>query len=153
MTPSGNLPSLVKLPPVLLLALAAVGVVGSGLLLLASRPPGLKYRWALVRRDLDTLLTQPRLGFQRHAAWVDLGLIEQALDAYQRETGRYPTTEEGLTPLIQSGALNAWPKDAWGHPYHYRFTGTSPLVWTFGADGKEGGSGSDGDVYGRKPRI
>jgi hypothetical protein len=153
MTPSENLPPWVKLPPALLLALVAAGVVGAGLLVLASRPPGWRYRWALVRRDLDTLVTHPRLGLQRHAAWVDIGLIEQALDEHRRTTGRYPTDEEGLTPLIQTGALKEWPKDAWGRPYRYRLVGESPLVWTYGADGKEGGSGSDGDVYGRKPRI
>ena len=154
MTPSSeNLPPRVGPPPVLLLALAAAGVVGAGLLFLASRPPGLAYRWALVKRDLDTLVTQPRVGLQRHAAWVDIGLIEQALDAYQRQTGRYPTDAEGLTPLIEAGALKAWPRDAWGRPYQYRLAGTSPLVWTLGADGAEGGSGLDGDVYGRKPRL
>lgn len=94
------------------------------------------------------------------AAKIEIGQIGQALDLYKLEVGRYPTTQEGLQALIQSpaGASNwngpYWkkatlPKDPWGNEYKY----TSPAagggpydILSFGADGKEGGEGTNKDI-------
>ncbi|MBI2900011.1 MAG: DUF2950 family protein [Planctomycetes bacterium] len=38
------------------------------------------------------------------------------------------------------------PKDPWGNDYQYEPTKREPKVWTWGADGKEGGEGEDADL-------
>lgn len=80
--------------------------------------------------------------------------IKNDLLRYSVELGNnsFPTTEEGLQKLIDSGL---WEKnknallDPWGNPYHYRFPGQfsdDPEVWSLGADGKEGGEGNNADI-------
>jgi general secretion pathway protein G len=94
------------------------------------------------------------------AAKIEIGQIGQALDLYKLEVGRYPTSQEGLQALIQApaGASNwngpYWkkstlPKDPWGNEYKY----TSPAagggpydILSYGADGKEGGEGTNKDI-------
>jgi general secretion pathway protein G len=71
------------------------------------------------------------------------------------DTGKYPTSQEGLKALIQapSGAVN-WNgpylpkadqiKDAWNNDYVYRSPGTENRgfeIVSLGADGIEGGDG------------
>jgi general secretion pathway protein G len=89
------------------------------------------------------------------AARSDLTGLETALDAYEIDTGQYPTTAEGLKALVTSpfnGRLGAgnWhgpyvravPNDPWGRPYRYRYPGAiQPLVlqlWSTGPDGQDG---------------
>ncbi len=67
------------------------------------------------------------------AARADIASLETALDAFEVDTGRYPTTEEGLTALVeQPGDVTGWrgpyikrgvPKDPWGNPYVYQQPG------------------------------
>ena len=87
------------------------------------------------------------------AARTDVANLEVALDAFEVDTGRYPTTEEGLTAILQQPAdVKAWhgpyikrglPKDPWGNPYVYRRPGqhnTSGYdLYSFGPNGQEGG--------------
>ena len=93
------------------------------------------------------------------AAKIEIGQISQALDLFKLETGRYPTTQEGLQALIQapSGVSNwngpYWkrssvPKDPWGNEYKYNSPGQSgPYdILSLGADGKEGGDGPNKDI-------
>jgi len=88
--------------------------------------------------------------------------IEQVggqLELYKLDTGRYPTTQEGLAALIAapSGAAN-WNgpyirdtkalKDPWARDFIYRSPGEKggfDLI-SLGADGKEGGEGENRDV-------
>jgi general secretion pathway protein G len=82
-----------------------------------------------------------------------------ALDVYRLETGRYPTTEEGLHALVEKPATaEKWagpylrkrvlPKDPWDRAYHYRSPGQNGDydLYTFGADNAEGGEGEGADV-------
>jgi len=85
-----------------------------------------------------------------------------ALDAYRLDTGRYPTTEEGLgvlrappPPSDQPGwrgpyLRKAIPLDPWHRPYVYQSPGTrnpdSYDLYTLGRDGKPAGDGEDADV-------
>jgi len=85
-----------------------------------------------------------------------------ALDAYRLDTGRYPTTEEGLAALRSApvaGEVPGWrgpylrkavPLDPWHRPYVYRAPGTrnpdSFDLYTLGKDGQPGGEGEDADV-------
>ena len=74
------------------------------------------------------------------------------LDLFKLETGRYPTTQEGLQGLVQSPpGLAGWngpylkkktiPKDPWGNDYRYVSPGQhgSYDISSLGADNKEGG--------------
>jgi general secretion pathway protein G len=94
------------------------------------------------------------------AAKIEMGQIGQTLDLYKLETGRYPSTQEGLQALIAAppgvGNWNGpyWkkttvPKDPWGNEYRYASPGqnNSPYeISSYGADGKEGGEGANKDI-------
>ena len=87
-----------------------------------------------------------------------------ALDNYQLDTGYYPSSEQGLTALMQkpSGKPPAanWrgpylkakemPKDAWGNEYIFRSPGKVNTEWydliSYGKDGQEGGDGDEADI-------
>lgn len=92
------------------------------------------------------------------AAKADIRAISSALELYKFDNYRYPATEEGLQALVekpadapnwkQGGYLNSVPVDPWGHPYQYRQPGEHGTydVFSYGADGKEGGEGYDKDI-------
>jgi general secretion pathway protein G len=63
-------------------------------------------------------------------------MLKTALDTLRLDIGRYPTTQEGLAlltdPPTDPDLRQRWhgpyldsalPNDAWGHPYHYAFSG------------------------------
>jgi general secretion pathway protein G len=98
---------------------------------------------------------------KRVIAKQDIGTIMQALELYRRDHGRYPTEEPGLQALIEkpdtaivpntrqgSGYLNRLPNDPWGNAYQYRNPGVHGEidVFSYGADGKQGGEGDDADI-------
>lgn len=84
------------------------------------------------------------------AATTDISRISTAIAAFEIDTGRYPTTEEGISALItQPAGVNNWhqalekaPLDPWGNSYQYRYPGqdnpNSFDVYSFGPDGREG---------------
>lgn len=92
-------------------------------------------------------------------ARAQLDALGKALDQYRLDTGRYPSTEEGLGALIdRPGEESKWsgpylrkrvPLDPWGRAYVYRFPGERggdyDLV-SLGRDGQLGGSGEDEDI-------
>jgi general secretion pathway protein G len=93
------------------------------------------------------------------AAKIEMGQIGQALDLYKLETGRYPTTQEGLQALVSAptGVTNwngpYWkkstlPRDPWGNEYRYASPGQSGAfdIVSYGADGREGGEGTNKDI-------
>lgn len=95
------------------------------------------------------------------AAKHDVGTINQALKLYRLDTGRYPTTEQGIKALVErptsepipqnwktGGYLSSVPKDPWGNAYHYSNPGTRGEIdiISYGADGKPGGTGTDADI-------
>ncbi|MEQ8733649.1 MAG: type II secretion system major pseudopilin GspG [Rhodospirillaceae bacterium] len=94
------------------------------------------------------------------AADTQIRMLKGALDTLRLDVGRYPTTEEGLSILMTAPAddrtRRKWqgpylsegvPLDPWGSPYQYKpNTSTSITLYSFGADGKEGGEGMDADV-------
>lgn len=95
------------------------------------------------------------------AAKQDISTMMQALKLYKLDNQRYPTTEQGLTALINkptSGpAANGWktggyldklPKDPWGNSYQFLSPGIKGEVdiFTLGADGQPSGTGNDADI-------
>jgi general secretion pathway protein G len=92
-------------------------------------------------------------------AKAQISAFQTALGAYRLDTGKFPTTEEGLEALrtAPSGVRN-WngpylpkdiPLDPWGNPYVYKYPGDhgdEPDIVSNGADGRPGGEGEDADV-------
>jgi general secretion pathway protein G len=71
-------------------------------------------------------------------ARAQIEMLGAALDAYRLDTGRYPTTEQGLAALWQEPAVEprptSWrgpylrktvPLDPWGNAYVYQAPGTA----------------------------
>lgn len=93
-------------------------------------------------------------------ARADIATIEQGLELFKLQLGNYPTTTQGLNALLtapagidasryQSGGyIKRLPDDPWNRPYLYASPGQHGAadIWTFGADGKEGGEGVDADI-------
>lgn len=94
------------------------------------------------------------------AAKTDIANLEVAIDAFEVDCSRYPTTEEGIQALVQQPSnLTEWkgpylkrglPKDPWHNPYVYRYPGQhNPNGYdlsSLGPDGREGG-GDDIDNW------
>ncbi|MFT3931251.1 MAG: type II secretion system major pseudopilin GspG [Spongiibacteraceae bacterium] len=98
------------------------------------------------------------------AAQTDIATLEQSLEMYRLDNHAYPSTDQGLEALIAkpSGEPDAknWnpegylkkkqlPKDPWGNPYQYVNPGQEGRpydLYSFGADGREGGENYDADV-------
>jgi general secretion pathway protein G len=91
-------------------------------------------------------------------AQAQIVAFEKALDTYRLDIGRYPSTEQGLTALMQrpqnepkwNGPYlqKAIPLDPWGKPYQYKSPGERGEfdIWSFGKDGQPGGTGENADV-------
>jgi general secretion pathway protein G len=92
-------------------------------------------------------------------AKADISSIKTALNAFEIDNGRYPTTEEGLQALVtrpgdlatsDSNGSTGWkqmldkvPTDPWGHPYIYRCPGSNGQdfdLLSTGPSGVEGGT-------------
>jgi general secretion pathway protein G len=87
------------------------------------------------------------------AAKIDIADINSALNIFQRDCGRYPTTEEGLAALVKRPPaippaqwrgryLQIVAVDPWGRPYVYErpgFHNTNAYdVYSLGPNGKGG---------------
>lgn len=93
------------------------------------------------------------------AAKVQIEDLAATLDMYKLDVGRYPTTEQGLQALVERPAdakrwngpylrKNKLPLDPWQEAYHYMSPGEHGRfdLYTFGADGQQGGEGEDQDI-------
>jgi general secretion pathway protein G len=97
---------------------------------------------------------------QAQVAKAQIEAFDKALDQYRLDTGKYPTTAQGLDALFAAPANEAnWkgpylkkavPLDPWGNRYQYTSPGTQPNrdfeIVSLGRDGKQGGSGEDADI-------
>jgi general secretion pathway protein G len=100
----------------------------------------------------------PKVGKgKQSAAKTQIELLGQALDQFRLDTGRYPSTAEGLNALLTDPGLQGWdgpylkkgvPNDPWGRPYHYESPGTHSDydIISYGADGSPGGEGEAKDL-------
>lgn len=68
-----------------------------------------------------------------------------AAKLYRKDTGRFPSTAQGLGPLAPKYVATV-ADDGWGRPYLYESDGGSVRIRTLGRDGLEGGSGADADL-------
>ena len=100
---------------------------------------------------------------KQKTAQAQIQLLSTALDLFNLDVGRYPTTEEGLKSLrTKPEDLSSWagpyldkalPKDPWGRPYAYKCPGDhGPYdLYSLGADGAEGGDGENQDITNWSP--
>jgi general secretion pathway protein G len=94
---------------------------------------------------------------KRSATKSQMSNLEVGLDSYRLDMFQYPNNLEELVknnssdqkwkgPYLKNGIL---PKDPWGNPYQYRKPGNEGReydLYSFGADGQEGGEGEQADV-------
>ncbi len=95
---------------------------------------------------------------RRMKAKVDIRNIETALSLFHADTGRFPTTSEGLDALVSDPGVRGYNRDAylekvpvdpWGNPYIYISPGRNRKDYdleSYGADGEDGGVEDDADV-------
>jgi general secretion pathway protein G len=97
-------------------------------------------------------------------AQLDIQTMENALKLFKLDNAYYPTTEQRLRALVERPSVGRaapkWreggylekgelPKDPWGNDFFYMSPGVHNRdfdIWSYGADGEEGGEGEDGDV-------
>ncbi len=91
----------------------------------------------------------------------DIRTLESALNLYKLDNFTYPSTDQGLEALVrkpsgdpeprnwkEGGYIDRLPKDPWGNEYQYLNPGVhGPIdIYSFGADGQEGGEGINADI-------
>ena len=92
-------------------------------------------------------------------AQLQIEEFSASLDLFHLEVGRYPTSEEGLTALVERPAgVDNWqgpylrkttlPVDPWRRDYHYESPGQNgPFdIYSLGSDNAAGGEGETTDV-------
>ena len=93
------------------------------------------------------------------SANLQIESLSSALDLFYLDTGRYPTTAEGLGALVaRVPNVDRWngpylnqasvPLDPWGNQYEYRAPGDNgPYeIISLGSDGRKGGTGDAQDI-------
>lgn len=98
-------------------------------------------------------------GAKAKTARIQIAEIEQSIDLFKLDVGRYPTDGEGLRALVERpSTAPGWtgpylkkglPADPWGAAYLYKNPGRNggPDVFSLGADGKPGGDSDNADVF------
>lgn len=89
----------------------------------------------------------------------NISAIQNALDLYKLDNGIYPSSEQGLSALVQKPSSNPtpsnWkqylkslPKDPWGRDFMYLNPGehSDVDVFTYGAEGQPGGTGINAEI-------
>ncbi len=97
-------------------------------------------------------------------AKLQIGQLEQALQTYYLDHGRYPTQAQGLAALVERPttapipadypeggylARPRLPQDPWGNPYIYLIPGRrgEPFeIISYGSDGEPGGTGHAAEI-------
>jgi general secretion pathway protein G len=95
------------------------------------------------------------------AARADInGTLSTSLDLYELDTGKYPTTEQGLGALIEKPTTSSEPmnwkgpylkkkeilKDPWGKEYLYESPGKNNKDYDLASAGPDGSIGTDDDI-------
>jgi len=89
----------------------------------------------------------------------DISAISSALQLYKLDNFVYPTTDQGVEALVTEPTddpqpkhwkqyLEQMPSDPWGNPYLYLSPGEHGDfdLFTYGADGQEGGEGINATI-------
>ena len=97
-------------------------------------------------------------GAKTKTTGIQIKDMEQALEMYKLDVGRFPTTEQGLDALvIKPVSASGWngpylkskvPLDPWKNEYHYKYPGEHAEldIFSYGQNNTPGGEGEDTDV-------
>lgn len=97
-------------------------------------------------------------GAKTKTALIQIKDLEQTLEMYKLDVGRFPSTSEGLQALVtKPGTAPGWngpylkadvPLDPWKREYQYKYPGERGEldIFTYGQNGAPGGEGEDADV-------
>ncbi len=107
---------------------------------------------------MPKILNRPEQA-RRTKALVEIRNIESALALFKTDTGRFPTTSDGLTVLASNpGGINGYnsdgylkkvPRDPWGNLYVYISPGLNSKDYdleSYGKDGENGGTNDNADI-------
>jgi len=106
---------------------------------------------------MPRILNRPEQA-RRMKAKIDIRNIESALALFKTDTGRFPTTSEGLEVLVtdpgikgynSDGYLDKVSSDPWGNKYIYISPGVHRKdhdLESYGKDGEDGGTGDNADI-------
>ena len=91
----------------------------------------------------------------------DIRVLESALELYRLDNFNYPSTQQGLEALVEKpsgdppapnwksgGYVKSLPQDPWGNEYQYLNPGVKGEldIFSYGADGRPGGTGPAADI-------
>ena len=84
---------------------------------------------------------------KRNRVKADISVYCGAVDSFYLDQGRYPDNREGLKSLVPQ-FIKQLNNDPWGRPYQYLQPGKRGAydIVSYGADGREGGTGADADI-------
>jgi len=95
---------------------------------------------------------------RRMKAKIDIRNIESALALFKTDTGRFPTTSQGLEVLVSDPGIEGYnsdayldkaPSDPWGNKYIYISPGVHRKDYdleSYGRDGEDGGTADNADI-------
>jgi general secretion pathway protein G len=93
---------------------------------------------------------------------ANLKMLNSAVIQFKLDTGRFPSEDMGLEELIEEPTdVTGWdpagyldtttiPTDAWKNEFMYELypeSGKPFVIYSYGADGVDGGEGYDADLY------
>lgn len=103
-------------------------------------------------------------GAKIQLAATQIRQLEQSLEMYRLDNGRYPTSDQGLAALVREPDSEPRPRryppggyvkrdaltDPWGAPYQYSAPGDQNThsfdLFSYGPDGIEGGEDTNADI-------
>lgn len=102
-------------------------------------------------KPIYTKITSDPVDAKLNKVKIDLLAFKEYADEYHTKTGKYPIDlQHLLNSRIPSYDINRQPTDPWGRPYQYKIinlNGSQRIyIWTYGADGKPGGTDQDRDL-------
>jgi general secretion pathway protein G len=93
---------------------------------------------------------------RKTAAKTDISNLSTALNNFELDNGRFPSSEEGLLALLNTPPnaknwkgpyIESMPKDPWGNDYIYRYPGQHNTrgfdLYSLGSEEREGGATID----------
>ena len=106
---------------------------------------------------MPRILNRPEQA-RRMKAKIDIRNIESALALFKTDTGRFPTTSQGLETLVSDPGIKGYnadayldklPTDPWGNRYIYISPGVNSKDYdlkSYGKDGEDGGMEENADI-------
>jgi general secretion pathway protein G len=68
----------------------------------------------------------------------DLRILADCVELFRIDTGRYPSSNEGLAAAVMVGRCRASLRDPWGRPYQYRVVHGQPVRFEISSFGQQG---------------